>query len=120
LVLRLKGDFLKYSDHFAVLDLTFYEVGNVIWKEYRKGNIKDVKTVASFFQEVLNLLPKMSLDGELVYVERLAVEEGLTFYDASYLYAASSRKLKLVTEDKDLLRFPVSMSVEQLMKEFGE
>ncbi len=120
MVLRLKGDFLKYSDHFAVLDLTFYEVGNVIWKEYRKGNIKDVKTVASFFQEVLNLLPKMSLDGELVYVERLAVEEGLTFYDASYLYAASSRKLKLVTEDKDLLRFPVSMSVEQLMKEFGE
>ncbi len=120
MVLRLKGDFLKYSDRFAVLDLTFYEVGNVIWKEYRKGNIKDVKTVTSFFQEVLNLLPKMSLDGELVNVEKLAVEEGLTFYDASYLYAAISHKLKLVTEDKDLLRFPVSMSVEQLMKEFGE
>ena len=33
---------------------------------------------------------------------KLATELGITFYDASYLYAAKIRKGTLVTEDKEL------------------
>ncbi len=117
LVLKLKADFFEYVELFSILDLTFYEVGNVLWKEYRKGNVKDVGAVAAFFEEVLGMMTKISLDNELLNVEKLAVKEGLTFYDASYLYAALSHKLKLVTEDKDLLAFPVSINTEQLLKE---
>jgi len=120
LILKLKDDFLKYSEKFLVLDLTFYEVGNVLWKEYRKGNIKDVEAVATFFEEVLKALPKIALNDELLNIEKIAVKEDLTFYDASYLYAAMSNKIKLVTEDKDLLRFPVSITVEQLLEELNE
>jgi predicted nucleic acid-binding protein len=34
----------------------------------------------------------------------LAIERGLTFYDASYAYLAEKHNLKLVTQDADLLR----------------
>jgi len=39
----------------------------------------------------------------MVEIQRIAVEKGLTFYDASYLHTAEKRNLKLVSEDKDLL-----------------
>ena len=50
-------------------------------------------------------------------VLELAVRENLTFYDASYLTAAKKYGIKLVTEDRDLLRFPECMSIEDLIRE---
>ncbi len=41
----------------------------------------------------------------------------MTFYDASYLIAAKKYGIKLVTEDRDLLRFSECMSVEDLIRE---
>ena len=54
LILKLREGFLSYANMFTVLDLTIYEVGNVIWKEFKKGKIKDVTAVAKLFDEVFN------------------------------------------------------------------
>ncbi|WP_338249690.1 type II toxin-antitoxin system VapC family toxin [Pyrodictium abyssi] len=117
LVLRLRETLLAYTHLFAALDLTVYEVGNVIWKEHRRGRIRDLLVVARLFQEVLGGMQVISLRDRLPEIAELATSESLTFYDASYLYAARAHRMKLVTEDSDLQRFPESISVEQLLKE---
>lgn len=120
LLLRLREDLLRYADLFAILDLTVYEVGNAIWREHRRGRIRDVGVVARLFQEILSTMPRLGLNAGISDVLALAINENLTFYDASYLYTARTRKLKLVTEDRDLQRFPESISIEQLVNELRQ
>ena len=119
LVLKLREKLLEYSSLFVVLDLTLYEVGNVIWKEHQRGRIRDPTVVAGLFQEIFNIIPVQSFNADISEVLGVAVEENLTFYDASYLYMARVQGLKLVTEDRDLQEFPESISVEQLLEELG-
>jgi len=119
LVLRLRENLLGYSSLFVVLDLTVYEVGNVIWKEYLRGKIRDPVVVANLFQEIFNIIPVLRLNANIHEVLGLAINENLTFYDASYLYMARIHGAKLVTEDRDLQRFPESISVRQLLNELG-
>lgn len=102
-----------------VLDLTAYEVGNAVWKEHRGGRIRDPGAAAKLFQEIFNALTMQRATPSMQKILELAVGEGLTFYDASYLYTARSLKLKLVTEDHDLQKYPESISVKQLLKELG-
>lgn len=61
-------------------------------------------------------LKKLSIDNEITEILQIAIENNLTFYDASYIYLARKYKLKIVTQDQDLLRFPESISVENLIK----
>lgn len=117
LMLRLREELLSYVNRFAVLDLTVYEVGNVIWKEFRRGRIRDPTIVAELFEEIFSSIPVLRPQIGLREVVELAISENLTFYDASYLYAARIYGMKLVTEDSDLLRFPEAINVDQLLKE---
>ena len=119
LVLRLRENLLAYSSLFVVLDLTVYEVGNVIWKEYRRGKIRDPAVVARLFQEIFNIIPVVRFNADIREVLGLAINENLTFYDASHLYMARTHNAKLVTEDRDLQKFPETISVEQLLNELG-
>ena len=73
--------------------------------------------VARLFQEILGNVQVLRLQAHLREVVELATSENLTFYDASYLYAARAHGMKLVTEDNDLQRFPESISIEQLLRE---
>lgn len=61
-------------------------------------------------------LKKLSIDNEITEILQIAIENNLTFYDASYIYLARKYRLKIVTQDQDLLRFPESISVENLIK----
>jgi len=45
------------------------------------------------------------------------VKNGITSYDASYVYVARKMRLKLVTEDSDLLKFPEVVSLKALLEE---
>ncbi|BEP18343.1 type II toxin-antitoxin system VapC family toxin [Pyrofollis japonicus] len=119
LVLKLREKLLLYTSSFAVLDLTFYEVGNAIWKEYRRGRIKNPLKTAILFKEVLGAVQVVSIEGAIDKVAELAINENLTFYDASYLYVARSRGYRLVTEDKELKKYPESISTEQLLAELS-
>jgi len=53
----------------------------------------------------------------MVEIQRIAVEKGLTFYDASYLHTAEKRNLKLITEDRDLLKSSKNSVTLQVLKE---
>ncbi|ADI32019.1 type II toxin-antitoxin system VapC family toxin [Staphylothermus hellenicus] len=119
LVLQLREDFLNYSKHFTILDLTVYEVGNVIWKMYRRGMIKNLGVVAKLFQEVLNSMAMQRTMHNIEEILNISIKENLTFYNASYLYIARTLKYKLVTEDHDLQKYPESISINQLLRELG-
>lgn len=119
LLLQLREKILDYASLFTVLDLTVYEVGNTVWKEYQRGRVKNPYIVAKLFQEILSLMNVVSINGRLGDVLELAHRENLTFYDASYLYTATRMGLKLVTEDKALQKYPVSISVKELLVLLG-
>jgi len=117
LLIKLREKVIAYADRFLVLDLTIYEVGNTIWKEHRRGRIKDMKSVSELFKQMFSSIPSLSIKNEIEEVLNLAIKESLTFYDASYLQAARTYRVKLVTEDRDLLKFPESINVDMLLKE---
>ena len=86
LILKLKEGLLLYRDRFAILDLTIYEVGNAVWRAYRRGAIKQPVLVARIFEEVLKGLKKLSVGPVLLEVLDIAAKSSVTFYDTSYVY----------------------------------
>ncbi|MCD6244259.1 MAG: type II toxin-antitoxin system VapC family toxin [Candidatus Korarchaeota archaeon] len=119
IIIRLREEVMEHTDLFSVLDLTLYEVGNALWKEYKRGKIKNMKSAVALFREFLNDVTVMG-HPPLEETLDLAVKENLTFYDASYLCIAKKEGMRLVSEDKDLLRFPQCISVDELVKELKE
>jgi len=90
------------SDECAVSTLTEYEVGNVLWRESQQGKLENPRRVAAIFSEAVSRLGKFNFDS-LPDVLAIAIERNLTFCDASYACIAEKHKLKLVTQDTDLL-----------------
>jgi predicted nucleic acid-binding protein len=91
-----------------ILDLTYYEVGNAVWKESEllKSMTGDEREkVESALVKTLSVLESVRLSSnDFVGILDLAKKERLTFYDASYLYAARSTNMVLVSEDGRLAR----------------
>ncbi len=87
------------------LDLALYESMNAIWKEFALLKRIDEETALRYI-EILSLVFKVlevdSIEGEEIEVFKLASREGLTAYDASYLYIAIKGRLTLVTDDHKL------------------
>jgi len=96
-----------FVDNF-VLDLTKYEVGNGIWKEY----VLHRAIGEEEFHEFLGLLRTVVARAGLLVpkpenlsdVAKIAAKEKVTFYDASYIAMARVRKLALTTEDGKLAK----------------
>ena len=92
----------------CILDLTKYEVGNALWKEL----VLHQAIEEDDFREFLNLLRKVVIRTKMLAVEpqklsdvgRVAAEERITFYDASYIIVAKIKNLTLITEDGKLAR----------------
>ncbi len=101
----LDGDVGKLFDEHA-LDLTFYEAGNAVWKTARlrdemdaEGCERAVELLGKLGDEmVVHTFDQVSLGG----VMGIAVEDDLTFYDASYVEVAEAESLRLVTLDNEL------------------
>ncbi|MGD0995525.1 MAG: type II toxin-antitoxin system VapC family toxin [Candidatus Bathyarchaeia archaeon] len=89
-----------------VLDLTYYEVGNAIWKESTLTKFltpEDSKTLEKVAQTIL--MKTDWITSEAVTFQKIleiAKNEKLSFYDSSYIYFAKEKDLKLITEDKQL------------------
>ena len=92
-------------------------MGNVIWKEYKRGFIKDIESMVDLFEEFLSSVSIMSIRSSLGEILSLAIGEDLTFYDASYLYMSRKLGYKLVTEDSKLRRYPEAIGVDELIRE---
>ena len=88
-----------------VQELTIYEVLNTLWKEayiLRRMSKKEAESLLDVFVQLLSYLKILDLRGLESEVFKIAVENGLTAYDASYLTLARREKLTLVTEDVKL------------------
>ncbi len=85
--------------------LTVYEVLNALWREtYVLGKMsrKEAESLLDVFIRLLSYLKTLDPRGLESEVFKIAVETGLTVYDASYLALAHREKLTLVTEDVKL------------------
>jgi len=76
-----------------------------VWKEHKLLKRIDRETAAEFVEilsrlfEAVRVLSVRGSEGEIF---DLASKEGLTVYDASYLWVAAERGLVLVTDDRRL------------------
>ncbi|MGF3522968.1 MAG: type II toxin-antitoxin system VapC family toxin [Candidatus Bathyarchaeia archaeon] len=97
---------LNHLQAASILDLTFYEIGNALWKEscLRKFlTKKESEILRNSFQTVLSKINMIALETTSFQgVFLISESENLSFYDASYLFTAKEKGLVLVTEDKEL------------------
>lgn len=95
------GNLPLVSD-IAVLTLTKYEVGNVVWKRNRKGDIRNltllINSLTEFFASV------NTIDMDFYSTQQIAIKRDISFYDAAYIDAAERLNLLLITEDKEILK----------------
>ncbi|MBL7080511.1 type II toxin-antitoxin system VapC family toxin [Candidatus Bathyarchaeota archaeon] len=118
MLLTEKGDAPRHLEANHTLDLAYYEIGNVIWKEYALfGNIspEGARAMAGYAARIIGLMIVLRTDtpGEASETMRLAIELGLTYYDAAYLHHAESNR-PLVTEDITLRKKAEEVGVEAL------
>ncbi len=90
------------------LDLARYEALNTVWKMVRRREgltPGEAGELVSILVELLsNIMRIISITGHEERVYQLALDEGLTVYDAAYLYMAMEKGLTLVTDDEKLLQ----------------
>jgi|Deesub1362B_J571_1020462.scaffolds.fasta_scaffold00745_3 predicted nucleic acid-binding protein len=88
-----------------ISDLTFYEVGNAIWKSVYRELLteKEAQKLLEIFGKVAKILNVAVLEkGKMNDVLEISVKESITFYDASYIFLAIENSLDLVTDDAKL------------------
>ena len=89
-----------------ILDLTFYEVGNAVWKEsilMKYLTPEEAERLGTMAQTVLAKINRIASEiGAFQRILQIAQAEKLSYYDSSYIYFAKETELTLVSEDKDL------------------
>lgn len=86
------------------LELAFYEIGNAVWKQvflHKILTLNEGNTALEVLIEVLKRIRKIPINNYLG-VLKIAVKEGLTYYDAAYLLTAIESDKTLVTNDEKL------------------
>jgi predicted nucleic acid-binding protein len=84
-----------------VLDLTFYEVGNVFRRIGQPARV--IVGLLDRLHDVCG--PGIAMDRHRrAAVGAVAEREGLSFYDAAYVAAADQHRLALLTADKAMLK----------------
>ncbi len=91
--------------------LIFHEIGNVAWKCSKFGQISREDAEAALLKAG-GVLVEIARDMDYSKIYRIAAETGLTFYDASYVWLARARGLKLRTRDKEVLRICPDVAVK--------
>lgn len=89
------------------LELARYELGNIIWKDHAlqaKISDQESKTLAKTIKHTLTIMDVLGIANSEVEIMETAVQMKITFYDASYVYSAKAKELKLVTEDFRLIK----------------
>jgi len=121
--LAKRGRFAAFLEG-ETLDLARYEALNAVWKEtalLRRLDYSEALELADVLNTLFRALKVNSIAGGERGVLELAANEGLTIYDASYLYLAVKRNLTLVTDDKGLRnkasRHVKVLSVRELLEE---
>ena len=99
-----QGRYTEILDN-ATIPLAIYEVGNVLWKNSNVKNTiskEEAKDIGSVLFELINSMEQVIPTWSSVL--SLALKEGLTFYDSSFLVSAIEKGYGLITDDIKLFR----------------
>jgi predicted nucleic acid-binding protein len=89
----------------STLDLTRYELGNILWKEHtlhKRISREELEKLVKLVKNVLNLMETLTINCHEQETLNIADNLKITFYDASYIYHAKNKKTPLITEDNEL------------------
>jgi predicted nucleic acid-binding protein len=88
------------------INLAYYELGNAVWKQvniHKKITKTEAEKVLDSLAEAFKRLKKPKSEDALETL-KIAIEENLTYYDASYIQAAIKNTFTLITDDEKLLK----------------
>ena len=100
----IKENKIEFLTENYTLELARYELGNIIWKDYvlqSKVSEQEAKTMAKTIKHTLNIMNIIEIAGSEEEILDTAIKQKITFYDASYVYFAKIKELRLITEDFD-------------------
>jgi predicted nucleic acid-binding protein len=87
----------------ATTPLAMYEVGNVLWKSHKIRNKISKKEAIELGAVIIELIDSMEhIVPSPNSVLKLSLDEGLTFYDSSYLVSAIESGYNFVTDNLKL------------------
>lgn len=95
---------LAASHQYLSPDLLFAEVGNVIWKKARRGELtvqEGQRLAVDIASIAVETVPTRGL---MIDAHALAATTGLTVYDAMYLALAVRLETEMITADDKLSR----------------
>ena len=95
---------LSGDDHYVAPDLLFAEIGSVIWKKIRRGELG-----AAEGRRLMGDVPAIAVEtiatrDLVVDAHALAVATDITVYDAMYLALAARLDTAMITADDRLAR----------------
>ncbi|MHB8702293.1 MAG: type II toxin-antitoxin system VapC family toxin [Nitrososphaerales archaeon] len=103
-----QGAKARALDQTSIIQLTFYEIGNALWKETELKETISKDDANILIRDFINILSWVDIVGanpsDLSEIIKIAGNEKLSFYDSSYLHTAKSLNMILVTEDKELAK----------------
>ncbi len=89
----------------ATNQLARYEIGKVLWRSYKIRNEISKKEAMELGNVIFGLIDSMGqIKPSPDSVLKLSIEEGITFYDSSYLVSAIESGYNFVTDDLKLYR----------------
>jgi predicted nucleic acid-binding protein len=93
----------------ATIPLAKYEIGNILWKNHKIRNRISKEEAMESGSVLFELIDSMQQNvPSPTYTLSLSLEEGLTFYDSSYLVSAIEMGYDLVTDDIKLQKIASS------------
>ncbi|MEM3948945.1 MAG: type II toxin-antitoxin system VapC family toxin [Zestosphaera sp.] len=87
-------------------DLAIYETINAVWEEcylLKRIRVETAYGLVELLSKIFNILDLHTVGSSEKDVLEIAMKEGISIYDASYIYIATQNKLTLVTDDKKLI-----------------
>ncbi len=100
---RAAQHLLAADDGWISVGLWRYELGNVLLKYVRAGRLAEPE-MREALRESQRLISETVAELDIEGVWLIANEKKLSYYDASYVWLARSRKIPLYTRDSDILR----------------
>ena len=98
----LKAEAAPLLKDQTILDLTIYELGNIIWKETKEK--EEANERAKALEKIITIMQIHRINpNDITPIAQNATRHRLTFYDSAYLTMAQKTNTTLVTEDQHLL-----------------
>ncbi len=114
----IKENKIEVLTENCTVELARYELGNIIWKEsFLQGKIskEESKMIAGAVKHALRVMEVLQIVNKEEQILETAADLNITFYDASYVYFAKERELRLITEDLRLKKkIPSTINVSTL------